>query len=81
MVGADGLHSQVRQLAFGPDEQYETYQGIVVSVFEVEGYRPRDERTIMMHAGVGFQVIRYSLPDDVTMFLLTVRHDAHGADR
>jgi len=75
VVGADGLHSQVRQLAFGPDAQYEKYQGIVVSVFEVQGYRPRDERTIMMHAGVGFQVIRYSLPDDVTMFLLTVRHD------
>jgi 2-polyprenyl-6-methoxyphenol hydroxylase-like FAD-dependent oxidoreductase len=78
VVGADGLHSEVRQLAFGPDELYETYQGIVVSVFEVEGYRPRDERTIVMHAGLGFQVIRFSLPGDATMFLLTVRHDAQG---
>jgi len=78
VIGADGLHSHVRQLAFGPDEQYEAYQGIVVSVFDVEGYRPRDERTIMMHAGVGFQVIRFSLPDDVTMFLLTVRHHAQA---
>jgi len=76
VVGADGLHSQVRQLAFGPDEQYESYQGIVASVFEVEGYRPRDERTIVMHAGLGFQVIRFARPDDVTMFLLTVRQDA-----
>jgi 2-polyprenyl-6-methoxyphenol hydroxylase-like FAD-dependent oxidoreductase len=28
-----------------------------------------------MHAEVGFQVVRVALPDDVTMFALTVRHD------
>ena len=43
VVGADGLHSQVRRLAFGPDERFESYLGIVVSAFEAEGYRPRDE--------------------------------------
>jgi 2-polyprenyl-6-methoxyphenol hydroxylase-like FAD-dependent oxidoreductase len=64
-------------LAFGPDEQFETYLDIVVSVFDVEGYRPRDELIAMMHAEVGFQAVRLSLRDDVTMFLLTVRHDAH----
>jgi 2-polyprenyl-6-methoxyphenol hydroxylase-like FAD-dependent oxidoreductase len=42
VVGADGLHSQVRRLAFGPDEQFETYLDIVVAVFDVEGYRPRN---------------------------------------
>ena len=29
----------------------------------------------MMHAEVGFQVVRVSLRDDVTMFIFTVRHD------
>ena len=76
VVGADGLHSQVRRLAFGPYKQFETYLDIVVSVFDVEGYRPRDELIAMMHAEVGFQAVRLSLRDDVTMFLLTVRHDA-----
>jgi hypothetical protein len=76
VVGADGLHSQVRRLAFGPDEQFETYLDIEVSAFDVEGYRPRDELIAMMHAEVGFQAVRLSLRDDVTMFLLTVRHDA-----
>lgn len=76
VVGADGLHSQVRQLAFGPDEQFETYLDTVVSVFDIEGYRPRDELIAMMHAEVGFQAVRLSLRDDITMFLLTVRHDA-----
>ena len=77
VVGADGLHSQVRRLAFGPDEQFERYLHIVVSAFDVEGYRPRDELIAMMYAEVGFQAVRLSLRDDVTMFLLTVRHDAH----
>lgn len=75
VVGADGLHSRVRRLAFGTDEQFERYQNIVVSVFDVPGYRPRDELVAMMHAEVGFQAVRVSLRDDVTMVVLTVRHD------
>ena len=48
---------------------------MVVAAFEVDGYRPRDELVAMMHAEVGFQAVRLSLRDDVTLFLLTVRHD------
>ncbi|QDP98425.1 FAD-binding domain [Microlunatus elymi] len=75
VVGADGLHSQIRRLAFGPDEQFEQYQDMVVSVFDIEGYRPRDELVALMHAEPGFQVVRVSLRDDVTMVIFTVRHD------
>ncbi|WP_433038107.1 FAD-binding domain [Actinomycetospora sp. CA-053990] len=75
VVGADGLHSRVRRLAFGPQQQFERYLGIVVAAFDVTGYRPRDERVAMMYAGLGFQVVRLSLPDDVTMFLITLRHE------
>ena len=63
-------------MAFGPDEQYERYLGIVVSAFEVEGYRPRDE--LHRHdARRGWASRRSDSPfrDDVTLFLLTVRHD------
>ena len=75
VVGADGLHSRVRLLTFGAQEQFERYLGIVVAVFDVAGYRPRDELTAVMHADVGFQMLRVSLRDDVTMFCATVRHD------
>ena len=75
VVGADGLHSCVRRLAFGPDEQFERYLGIVVAAFEAKGYRPRDELIAMMHAEVGFQAVRLSLRDDLTLFLLSVRYD------
>jgi 2-polyprenyl-6-methoxyphenol hydroxylase-like FAD-dependent oxidoreductase len=75
IVGADGLHSRVRKLVFGHDAQFERYLGMVVAAFEVEGYRPRDEQIAVMHAAVGFQAVRLSLRDDLTLFLLTVRHD------
>ncbi len=75
VVGADGLHSRVRRLVFGPDKQFERYLGIVVAAFEVHGYRPREELVGMMHAEVGFQVVRVPLRDDVTLFLLSARHD------
>ena len=75
LIGADGLHSRVRKLTFGPDAQFERYLGIVVSAFELQGYRPRDELLAKMYAGVGYQAIRVSLRDDITLCLFSVRHD------
>jgi 2-polyprenyl-6-methoxyphenol hydroxylase-like FAD-dependent oxidoreductase len=75
VVGADGLHSQVRSLVFGPQERFERYLGIVVAALEIDGYRPREELVALMHAGVGYQAVRLSLRDDTTLVLLTVRHD------
>jgi 2-polyprenyl-6-methoxyphenol hydroxylase-like FAD-dependent oxidoreductase len=75
VVGADGLHSRVRRLVFGPDERFEKYLGMVVSAFAADHYPERDELVAMMHAEVGFQAIRVSLRDDATLFLFTVRHD------
>lgn len=75
VVGADGLHSRVRQLAFGPDERFEKNLGLVVAAFEAKQYPYRDELVAMMYAGVGFQAVRLSLRDDATLLLLTLRHD------
>ncbi|WP_235343438.1 FAD-binding domain [Brevibacterium sp. UCMA 11754] len=76
VVGADGLHSRVRELAFGEEALYERDLGIAVAAFDVVGYRPRDEHVALMHAEVGFQAIRVALREDLTMFMLTFRH--HG---
>ena len=43
VIGADGLHSRVRELTFGPESQFEKYLGYKVAAFEAPGYRPRDE--------------------------------------
>lgn len=75
VFGADGLHSRVRRLAFGPDEQFEKYLGLVVAAFDAERYPQRDELVAMMYAEIGFQAIRLSFRDDATLLLFTVRHD------
>ncbi len=71
VVGADGLHSRVRQLVFGPQIQFERYLGYKVAAFEVEGYRPRDELVYVMYTEVDQQVGRFAMRGDRTLFLFT----------
>lgn len=80
VVGCDGLHSRVRRLVFGPDELFEKYLGITVAAFDIEGYRPRDERVAVMHTQVGFQAARLAMRDDVTMFLITLAADERAPE-
>jgi len=80
VIGADGLHSRIRRLAFGPDAQFEKYLGITVAAVELEGHRPREELVAMMYTNVGYQVTRLSLRDDVTLVLFTFLDDGSVAD-
>lgn len=75
VIGADGLHSRVRELAFGPDADFERYLGITVAAFDVPGYRPRDELVAVTHTEVGAQALRIALRDGSTMFCFMFRHD------
>ncbi len=75
VVGADGLHSRVRELAFGPEKGFEQYLGIAVAVFDIEGYSPRDELVAVTHTEVGMQALRLALRDGATMFCFTFRYD------
>lgn len=75
VVGADGLHSRVRELAFVPEPECERDLGCRVFAFRVAGYRPRDELTYVAHTVPGRQVARVSLGDDRTLFLLICRSD------
>ncbi len=68
-VGADGLHSGVRELAFGPQREFETHLGYVVAAFEVDGYRPRDENVYLMYGKPGRMLGRFTLRNDRTLFL------------
>ncbi len=78
VIGADGLHSEVRALAFGPESSFERYLGYSVAAFETSGYRPRDEDVYIMHTEVGRQIGRFSMRGDRTMFLF-VFADPAGA--
>ncbi len=71
VVGADGLHSRVRELTFGAQSRFEKYLGYKAAAFEISGYRPRDELVYVMYTQVGRQVARFAMRDDATVFLFT----------
>ena len=70
VIGADGLHSAVRRLAFGSQDRFETYLGYMAAVFEIGRYRPRDELVYVSHSAPGKLAARFAMRDDRTMFLL-----------
>jgi len=76
VIGADGLHSGVRRLAFGPSDQFETHLGYVVAAFEAKGYRPRDDDVYLMYGRPGRMIGRFTLHADRTLFLLVFAADS-----
>lgn len=75
LIGADGLHSNVRGLVFGPESDYEKYLGCRVAACVVDGYRPRDELEYKIHNVPGRQVGRFTLRDNRTLFLFVFRSE------
>jgi 2-polyprenyl-6-methoxyphenol hydroxylase-like FAD-dependent oxidoreductase len=75
VVGADGLHSRVRTLAFDAEARFEVPLGYHVAAFEAEGYRPRDELVYVSHGIPGRQVSRFSMRGDRTLFLFVLRDE------
>lgn len=73
VIGADGLHSRVRQTVFGPDTQFEYPMGCHVASFEVTGYRPRDENLYVAHTAPGRYIARFPVRDDKTLFFMLLR--------
>jgi 2-polyprenyl-6-methoxyphenol hydroxylase-like FAD-dependent oxidoreductase len=69
VVGADGLHSEVRRLVFGPQHQFEKNLGYAVAAFEVSGYQPRDENVYVMYSRPGRSLGRFTMRENQTLFL------------
>jgi 2-polyprenyl-6-methoxyphenol hydroxylase-like FAD-dependent oxidoreductase len=79
VVGADGLHSSVRRLTFGPRQQFEKDLGYIVAAFETQGYRPRDEDTYVIYSEPRQMVARFALRDDRTLFLFVFTNDDNSS--
>lgn len=75
VIGADGLHSRVRSLVFGPETEFEVPLGYHVAAFEAAGYRPREELVYVSRNLPGRQISRFSLRDDRTLFLFIMRDE------
>ncbi|OLE72943.1 MAG: hypothetical protein AUI36_01030 [Cyanobacteria bacterium 13_1_40CM_2_61_4] len=55
VVGADGLHSRVRSLAFGNEELFERYCGYYVGLCTIDNYLGLDESTLWFYSVPGKQ--------------------------
>ncbi|MFO1507153.1 MAG: FAD-binding domain [Lysobacterales bacterium] len=75
VVGADGLHSRVRQLVFGPDAQFEYPLGCHVAAFEIAGYRPRDDNRYEAYTEAGRYVAKLPVRDDKTLVFMALRDE------
>jgi 2-polyprenyl-6-methoxyphenol hydroxylase-like FAD-dependent oxidoreductase len=75
VIGADGLHSNVRSIVFGPQGRFEKRLGYVVAAFEVSGYRPRDEDVYLMYGQPGRMLGRFTQRDERTLFLFVFAAD------
>ncbi len=75
VVGADGVHSQVRALVFGPEARFEQSLGCHVAAFRLRGYPHRDELVYVSHTVKKRQVARVALRDDETLVLLIFRDE------
>jgi 2-polyprenyl-6-methoxyphenol hydroxylase-like FAD-dependent oxidoreductase len=57
VFGADGVHSRVRELVFGPEDQFARYLGYYVAAFHTSN-----------KYGIGNAVILYEEPEHLTIF-------------
>ena len=78
VIGADGLHSNVRKLVFGPEERFEKFLGYSVAAFEVAGYQPRDEAIYVSYSCPGKQVGRLAVRNNRTLFLFVLADGSQG---
>ncbi|MEV4476603.1 FAD-dependent monooxygenase [Nonomuraea sp. NPDC049504] len=82
IVGADGLHSATRALAFGPEEHFVHDMGYNVSVFSVPNHLGLD-REELTYVGPGRTALVYSTRQDTgmkAMFLWRSADKATGRD-
>jgi len=75
VVGADGLHSRVRELVFGPEAGFEYPMGCHVASFEVAGYRPREGNAYVAYTVPGRYVARFPMRDDRMLFFVLMRDE------
>ena len=73
VVGAEGIHSVTRELAFGPEERFERFLGYGFAAFILDGYPRRDPDVYVMYGEPGRQAARFTQRDGSSLVLLIWR--------
>lgn len=71
VFGADGTHSNVRKLAFGPEEDFKKFLGVYFAFAATDQIRTgRPESTGIVYRELGKQAVIYQFQNGVTMILV-----------
>jgi 2-polyprenyl-6-methoxyphenol hydroxylase-like FAD-dependent oxidoreductase len=76
VVGTDGLHSQLRRIAFGPEENFLRYLGYWTASFIAPSYPHRDQHAYLIHGAPGRQLSRYALRQGRSAFFFVFQEGA-----
>ncbi|MBB5494668.1 FAD-dependent monooxygenase [Nocardiopsis metallicus] len=72
VVGADGIHSNIRSLAFGPKERFRRYLGTNLALFELENHLGLTDRMVgRIKPGRGVLLAPFPEPDRLECTILT----------
>jgi 2-polyprenyl-6-methoxyphenol hydroxylase-like FAD-dependent oxidoreductase len=74
-VGADGVHSCVRQLVFGPERQFTCFLGLYVAAFHLDHGAGRLGRMCKLFEQTGRMCFFYPLDDERMDATYVFRHD------
>ncbi|HET7850601.1 MAG TPA: FAD-dependent monooxygenase [Pseudolabrys sp.] len=78
VIGADGVHSRVRHLVFGPEEKFARFLGLYVAAFHISGDGAALGRTVKIHEDVGHMVMAYPLDGERLDATYVLRHSETG---
>lgn len=73
VIGADGLHSGVRALAFGPEANFEHDLGCRIAIWSAADYPHHTDNVYMSYTVPGGQLARFDLRDGTTAFFAVFR--------
>lgn len=73
IVGADGLHSAIRGMVFGPEEDYETFMDCYVAAYRVTDYPHPSDHRYVAHSIANRWAARIQRYDGATVILLIFR--------
>lgn len=82
VVGADGLHSTTRRLAFGPEERYARFLGAYISIFTIPNHLGLDREAVLFNVpGKGSGMYQTPRAEGAKGILLVRSPQATGIDR
>lgn len=75
VIGADGVHSRVRELSFGPEAQFARFLGLIIAAFHVTGNTAPLGRCVKLHEEADRFMFLYPLDTRRIDATFVLRHD------